>query len=251
MPQPPLITFASATSIALAFLAQPAVSEPNFAETLQELRRQQQDVMMQAAADAFDTSEESLTLGVEFAIGPEAAEKTMILYTSVNCEYCKSLMSQIGEKVSEDRLNAANVLFVNRHAGDLFDGVMLSCFIGGRSALYAALFQIVANRVSPVWTEAEAEQILFLSGQGVGLNECLSVNALEKAYSDFIDLLSLCDMSGCPTIDRLSEENPRPAKLTATPVLYVGHREPGSNIVSVTEVVQGLDIGGYLDFLTR
>lgn len=251
MPQHPLATLVLATTIVFSFLTQPVLAEPNFAETLQELKRQQQAAMIQAAEDLFDTSKESLTLGDEFAIGPDAAEKTMVLYTSVNCDHCESVMVQINEKISDDYLNRAQILFVNRHGGDLFDGVMLSCFIGGRGALYPALFQLVADRISPVWTEAEAEQFLRLSAQGLSVSECLSIRALEKAYGDFVELLSLCDISGCPTIDQLSQENPRPAKLTSTPVLYVGRREPGSDIVNVTEVVRGLEINTYLDFLTR
>lgn len=233
--------------IVVAVATAPSFADANFTTRWQELTKRKQELMVEAATGHFDTRASAVRLGSEITVGSEKSDSVLLLYTSVDCSHCYTVLADLDQKSQMEPDWFKDVALIHRHAGELLDGVIISCLIAGRSALYPAVFRMVVERKASDWTAAEVEQMLRITGQEPDIETCLSKLSLEKSYHDFVELLSLCNISGCPTIDRLNETFDYPAVLPITPVLYVGRRSSDGKLLEIQDVVRGAAISDYLD----
>ena len=224
-------------------------ADDGFGPRLQELMAMQQELMIAGGSGQVDSGLHGVKLWSEIDAGSAEATSVLLLYTDVACRHCGSVLDALDQRLKSEPAILDRIRLVHRHSGSLLDGVIVKCLVAGRGALYPSVFRMVAGRSANTWSEEEVQNMLLLSGQTVEPAACLTLNALEKSYRDFVDLLSVCDLSGCPKGNISIQGREIPALLPMTPVLYVGRIDKGSSLMTILQAVRGREIEAYLNQL--
>ena len=236
-------------AVCLSIFALPAPAQDSFGPRYLELIAARNALLLSAGNGTLPTDAQSIMLGAEIELGNLDAATVLLLYTDIACDHCEAALQALDEKIQHNVTFLESRRIIFRHSGSLLDSVIVACISEQSGARYASTFRFIRREKPAQWTDHNLESLMRLSGQVGESEKCLDTQILEKAYADFADLMSICDLTGCILAEESIDGVLQRAMYPSVPLLIVGHASTDLSRIEIEKILVGQNIAPFIDGL--